>query len=59
MRIVKSGKIEEGTKVEKMPGRAGGKGEEILGKRGDFCERNLKNEGVDSMHFLGSATSQE
>jgi hypothetical protein len=29
MRIVKSGKIEEGTKVEKMPGRAWGKGEEI------------------------------
>jgi hypothetical protein len=31
MRIEKSGKIEEGTKVEKMPGRAWGKGEEILG----------------------------
>jgi hypothetical protein len=38
MRIVRSGKIEEGTKVEKMPGRAWGKGEEILGKRGVFCE---------------------
>jgi len=38
MRIEKSGKIEEGTKVEKMPGRAWGKGEEILGKRGVFCE---------------------
>ena len=29
MGIEKSGKIEEGTKVEKMPGRAWGKGEEI------------------------------
>jgi hypothetical protein len=29
MRIEKSGKIEEGTKVEKMPGRARGKVEEI------------------------------
>jgi hypothetical protein len=29
MRVEKSGKIEEGTKVEKMPGRAWGKGEEI------------------------------
>jgi hypothetical protein len=27
--IEKSGKVEEGTKVEKMPGRAWGKGEEI------------------------------
>jgi hypothetical protein len=29
MGIEKSGKVEEGTKVEKMPGRAWGKGEEI------------------------------
>jgi hypothetical protein len=29
MGIEKSGLIEEGTKVEKMPGRAWGKGEEI------------------------------
>jgi hypothetical protein len=29
MWIEKSGKIEEGTKVEKMPGRAWGKAEEI------------------------------
>jgi hypothetical protein len=29
MGIEKSGKIEEGTKVEKMPGRARGKAEEI------------------------------
>jgi len=34
MGIEKSGKVEEGTKVEKMPGRAWGKGEEILRKRG-------------------------
>jgi hypothetical protein len=29
MGVEKSGKIEEGTNVEKMPGRAWGKGEEI------------------------------
>jgi hypothetical protein len=33
MGIEKSGKIEEGTKVEKMPGRAWGKGEEISKNR--------------------------
>jgi len=33
MGIEKSGKIEEGTKVEKMPGRAWGKGEEISQKK--------------------------
>jgi hypothetical protein len=45
--VEKSGKIEEGTKVEKMPGRAWGKWEEILGKRGGllplkFYERQGK-----------------
>jgi hypothetical protein len=34
MWIEKSGKVEEGTNVEKMPGRAWGKREEILRKRG-------------------------
>jgi hypothetical protein len=37
MGIEKSEKIEEGTKVEKMPGRAWGKGEEILRKLGVCC----------------------
>jgi hypothetical protein len=36
MGIEKSGKIEEGTKVEKMPRRAWGKAEEILWKQGVF-----------------------
>jgi hypothetical protein len=34
MGIEKSGKVEEGTKVEKMPGRAWAKGVEILRKWG-------------------------
>jgi hypothetical protein len=33
MGIEKSGKVEEGTKVEKMPGRAWGKAEEISKNR--------------------------
>jgi hypothetical protein len=36
MGIEKSGKVEEGTNVEKMPRRAWGKGEEILRKRAVF-----------------------
>jgi hypothetical protein len=36
MGIEKSGLIEEGTNVEKMPGRAWGKAEEILRKWGVF-----------------------
>jgi hypothetical protein len=42
MRIEKSGKIEEGTKLEKMPGRAWGKGEEILRKNEVLCLYNFK-----------------